>query len=339
VHPAQIAHERDDRIKRLAGKIDRVLVDAPCSGLGTLRRNPDLKWRQSPEAVAELRQQQLSHPDQRGAAAQARRPPGLRHLQPAARTENEDVARPSRRSTAGLRAPAGGRGTGCRRMSLGLGAGRGRFLRLWPHRHGTDGFFAAVWQKALRRRPRAPEHTVSLRSPAPLPPAGRASTIAAVSGGQGWNSMEHLTIRCTTCRAVAGRPAGGRRLAGAGLHAGGTHVTIAAVTIFLHRAQAHRALELHPLPSHFFRFWLWLTTGMVTKEWVAIHRKHHAKCETVDDPHSPVTRGIRTVLLRGSELYRAEAKVQETLDKYGHNTPDDWIERHVYTRRAGRAWR
>ena len=111
-----------------------------------------------------------------------------------------------------------------------------------------------------------------------------------------------------------------------------THITIASVTIFLHRAQAHRALDLHPLPSHFFRLWLWLTTGMVTKEWVAIHRKHHAKCETVDDPHSPQTRGIRTVLLRGSELYRAEAKVQETLTKYGHNTPDDWLERHLYSR-------
>jgi stearoyl-CoA desaturase (delta-9 desaturase) len=110
-----------------------------------------------------------------------------------------------------------------------------------------------------------------------------------------------------------------------------THITIASVTIFLHRAQAHRALDLHPIASHFFRFWLWLTTGMVTKEWVAIHRKHHAKCETVDDPHSPVTRGIDTVFWKGSELYRAEAKNQETLSKYGHNTPDDWIERHLYT--------
>jgi stearoyl-CoA desaturase (delta-9 desaturase) len=111
-----------------------------------------------------------------------------------------------------------------------------------------------------------------------------------------------------------------------------THVTIASVTIFLHRAQAHRALDLGPVPSHFFRLWLWLTTGMVTKEWVAIHRKHHAKCETVDDPHSPVTRGIRAVLLEGSELYRAEAKNGETLAKYGHNTPDDWLERNLYTR-------
>jgi len=111
-----------------------------------------------------------------------------------------------------------------------------------------------------------------------------------------------------------------------------THITIAGVTIFLHRAQAHRALELHAIAAHFFRFWLWLTTGMVTKEWVAIHRKHHAKCETADDPHSPVTRGIRTVLLQGSELYRAEAKVTETLAKYGHHTPDDWIERHLYSR-------
>lgn len=109
-----------------------------------------------------------------------------------------------------------------------------------------------------------------------------------------------------------------------------THITIAAVTIFLHRAQAHRALELHPVAAHFFRFWLWLSTGMVTKEWVAIHRKHHAKCETVDDPHSPQTRGIRTVLLRGTELYRAEARNADTLAKYGHGTPDDWIERKLY---------
>ncbi len=113
-----------------------------------------------------------------------------------------------------------------------------------------------------------------------------------------------------------------------------THVTIAAVTIFLHRAQAHRALDLGPVPSHFFRFWLWLGTGMVTKEWVAIHRKHHAKCETADDPHSPQTRGIDTVLWRGSELYREEAKNRETLSKYGHGTPDDWMERNVYTRHS-----
>ena len=111
-----------------------------------------------------------------------------------------------------------------------------------------------------------------------------------------------------------------------------THITIASVTIFLHRSQAHKSLDLHPIASHFFRFWLWLTTGMVTKEWVAIHRKHHAKCETHDDPHSPVTRGIKTVLLRGSELYRSEAKNQETLAKYGHQTPNDWIERNLYTR-------
>ena len=111
-----------------------------------------------------------------------------------------------------------------------------------------------------------------------------------------------------------------------------THLTIASVTIFLHRAQAHRALELHALPSHFFRFWLWLTTGMVTKEWVAIHRKHHARCETADDPHSPVTHGIKTVLLTGSELYRNEAKNQATLAKFGHGTPDDWLERKLYTR-------
>ena len=111
-----------------------------------------------------------------------------------------------------------------------------------------------------------------------------------------------------------------------------THITIAAVTIFLHRAQAHRALDLHAIPSHFFRFWLWIGTGMVTKEWVAIHRKHHAKCETVDDPHSPQTRGLDTVMWRGAELYRAESKNMETLKKFGHGTPDDWMERNVYTR-------
>jgi len=111
-----------------------------------------------------------------------------------------------------------------------------------------------------------------------------------------------------------------------------THITIAGVTIYLHRCQAHRALELHAIPSHFFRFWMWLTTGMITKEWAAIHRKHHAKCETVDDPHSPVTRGIKKVLLEGSELYRTESKNLETLEKYGHGTPDDWIEHNLYSR-------
>ena len=112
---------------------------------------------------------------------------------------------------------------------------------------------------------------------------------------------------------------------------GFTHITIASVTIFLHRCQAHRGLDLHPVVSHFFRFWLWLTTGMVTKEWVAIHRKHHAKVETVEDPHSPQTRGIGKVLLEGSELYREEARNLETLAKYGHGTPDDWVERNVYS--------
>jgi len=113
-----------------------------------------------------------------------------------------------------------------------------------------------------------------------------------------------------------------------------THVTIAGVTIFLHRHQAHRALELHPIASHFFRFWLWMTTGMVTKEWAAIHRKHHAKCETRDDPHSPVIYGIRKVLLEGTELYRAEARNAETMERYGHGTPDDWIERNLYSKHS-----
>ena len=110
-----------------------------------------------------------------------------------------------------------------------------------------------------------------------------------------------------------------------------THITIAAVTIFLHRCQAHRALDLHPVISHFFRFWLWLTTGMITKNWTAIHRKHHARCETEEDPHSPQVEGINKVLWEGAELYRREARNQETREKYGLGTPDDWIERNLYT--------
>jgi stearoyl-CoA desaturase (Delta-9 desaturase) len=114
-----------------------------------------------------------------------------------------------------------------------------------------------------------------------------------------------------------------------------THITIASVTIFLHRSQAHRSLDLHPIASHFFRFWLWLTTATVTKQWVAVHRKHHAKCETSEDPHSPVAHGIKTVLLRGRELYAVEAANLETQKKYGHNTPNDWLENHLYTPHAG----
>ncbi|MFV0678686.1 acyl-CoA desaturase [Ottowia sp.] len=111
-----------------------------------------------------------------------------------------------------------------------------------------------------------------------------------------------------------------------------THITIVSVTLYLHRHSAHRALDLHPALQHFFRCWLWLTTGMTTKAWTAIHRKHHAKCEQPDDPHSPQIYGLRKVLWQGAELYRAEAQNAETLARYGHGTPDDWIERHVYSR-------
>jgi len=111
-----------------------------------------------------------------------------------------------------------------------------------------------------------------------------------------------------------------------------THITIAAVTIYLHRCQAHRALELHPIVSHFFRLWLWMTTGMVTKEWAAIHRKHHAKCETEEDPHSPQIYGINRVLWGGVFLYVKESYNRETMERYGHGTPDDWLERNIYSR-------
>jgi stearoyl-CoA desaturase (delta-9 desaturase) len=111
-----------------------------------------------------------------------------------------------------------------------------------------------------------------------------------------------------------------------------THLTIVGVTVYLHRAQAHRALQLHPAIAHLFRFWLWLTTGMVTRQWVAVHRKHHAHCETERDPHSPQILGIRTVLSRGAELYMAATKNAEDVTRYGHGTPDDWVERNLYTR-------
>jgi stearoyl-CoA desaturase (Delta-9 desaturase) len=115
-----------------------------------------------------------------------------------------------------------------------------------------------------------------------------------------------------------------------------THISIAGITIFLHRHQAHRALDLHPIPSHFFRFWLWLTTGMETKEWAAVHRKHHAKCESSEDPHSPQVYGISKILMEGSELYRKEARNPETLERYGHGTPDDWIEKNIYTKHSAK---
>jgi stearoyl-CoA desaturase (Delta-9 desaturase) len=111
-----------------------------------------------------------------------------------------------------------------------------------------------------------------------------------------------------------------------------THVTIVAVTIFLHRHQTHHAIDLHPVVGHFFRFWLWLTTSMVTKQWVAVHRKHHAKVETPEDPHSPQVYGLARVLFLGVFLYVKEVRNRATVEKYGHGTPDDWLERNLYSR-------
>jgi len=111
-----------------------------------------------------------------------------------------------------------------------------------------------------------------------------------------------------------------------------THITIASVTIYLHRSQAHRALDLHPAVAHFFRFWLWLTSGMVTREWVSVHRKHHARCEGAEDPHSPQVLGLRKVLTEGAELYGQAAADPETRERFGRGTPDDWIERRLYSR-------
>ncbi len=118
----------------------------------------------------------------------------------------------------------------------------------------------------------------------------------------------------------------------------GTHVTIVAVTVYLHRCQAHRALDLHPAVAHFFRFWLWLTTGMETRQWIAVHRKHHARVETAEDPHSPKIFGIRKLLLEGAELYRAAIRRQDIIDKYGHGAPDDWLERNVYAAHSDKGY-
>ena len=110
-----------------------------------------------------------------------------------------------------------------------------------------------------------------------------------------------------------------------------THITIVCVTLYLHRSQAHRGVTFHPVVAHFMRAWLWLTTGMVTKQWVAVHRKHHRFCEQAEDPHSPVHYGIGRVLFQGALLYHAASKDKAMVDSYGAGTPDDWIERNVYT--------
>lgn len=115
-----------------------------------------------------------------------------------------------------------------------------------------------------------------------------------------------------------------------------TQVTIASVTIYLHRNQTHRALDLHPIVSHFFRFWLWMSTGMITREWVAIHRKHHASSDVDGDPHSPKVFGIKKVFWEGAELYRAARKDREMIEKYSHGTPDDWIEHNIYSKFSSR---
>ncbi|MAZ38737.1 MAG: acyl-CoA desaturase [Legionellales bacterium] len=115
-----------------------------------------------------------------------------------------------------------------------------------------------------------------------------------------------------------------------------THITVAAVTLYLHRCQAHRSMDLHPVIAHFFRFWLWLTTGMVTKDWVSIHRKHHAKCETEDDPHSPQILGIKKVFFEGAELYREARKDHDSIERYGHGCPNDWLERNIYSKHSAK---
>lgn len=110
-----------------------------------------------------------------------------------------------------------------------------------------------------------------------------------------------------------------------------THITIACVTLYLHRSQAHRAVEFNPVVAHFMRFWLWLTTGMVTKQWVAIHRKHHRFTDQEGDPHSPLVYGIKRVFFKGAGLYHSASKDKEMIEQYGVGTPSDWIERNLYS--------
>ena len=110
-----------------------------------------------------------------------------------------------------------------------------------------------------------------------------------------------------------------------------THITIVAVTLFLHRSQAHRSVQFHPAVAHFFRFWLWLTTGMVTKQWVAVHRKHHRFSDEPGDPHSPHVYGIKQVFFKGAFLYHAASKDKVMVDTYGVGTPADWIEHNLYS--------
>jgi stearoyl-CoA desaturase (delta-9 desaturase) len=109
-------------------------------------------------------------------------------------------------------------------------------------------------------------------------------------------------------------------------------ITFMGVTLYLHRDATHRSLDLHPILRHFFRLWLWMSSGILTREWVAVHRKHHARCETPEDPHSPIVFGIKKVLLEGAELYQAAARNPEVVEKFGRGTPNDWIERNLYSR-------
>ena len=113
-----------------------------------------------------------------------------------------------------------------------------------------------------------------------------------------------------------------------------THITIVSVTVYLHRFSAHRSILLGPVIAHFFRFWLWLTTGQVTREWTAVHRKHHAECESLDDPHSPVKQGLPKILWNGVEVYKSAIADEETLSRYGRGCPEDWLEQHLYSRNS-----
>ena len=217
---------------------------------------------------------------------------------------------------------------------------------MWPHRHQTDGFFAAVWAARVDPRtavlPLAAIH--SRETPSPKMECRPRICVGARVGcfvcGRGgvnmllpdWAVLDaiidwlgHGLWNLTWWQIVLYTLVT-------------THITIAAVTIFLHRAQAHRALELHAIPSHFFPFLAVGGHGMQTKEWVAIHRKHHAKCETPDDPHSPQTRGLDTVMWRGAELYRAGPKPRKPSRNLATGTPMTGWSAACTAALAGRAW-
>ena len=276
------------------GKIDKVLVDAPCMGFGTVRRNPDLLWKYNEENLASITKDQfeiLSH------ASRLVKPNGelIYATCSILKEENEDIINRFIKTNKEFKV---------KEMDYFFEKSKinekSNFLKTFPNYDQMDGFLVLFLLRQFNSTFSA--HYCKIRDK--LTWTYTMNLLDKISLGfieLPWYG--YLVVALTL-----------------------THITIAAVTIYLHRYSAHKSLELNFAIKHFFRFWLWLTTGMKTKNWTAIHRKHHAKCETEDDPHSPQVPTLK-VFFEGAELYRKEGKNKETLDNYGHGTPDDWLEK------------